>query len=70
MPTRRFSGGTVNPARETTCPPRRISPASAGSNPATVLRSVVLPQPLGPSRQTKLPRLAWKEMSSMTGWPR
>jgi hypothetical protein len=48
MPMRRSSGASVLPARLTTSPPRRISPALTGSSPATARSRVVLPQPDGP----------------------
>src|ERR1044071_2442177 len=51
----RFSGGTVPLVDETTLPPTRISPPSAGTKPAISLSVVVLPQPDGPGRQTSFP---------------
>ena len=39
------------PGAVTARPSTRTSPADAASKPATMLSTVVLPQPLGPSRQ-------------------
>jgi len=52
MPTLRASGGTnTRRARlKTTRSPKRISPSSGRSRPATQRSVVDLPQPLGPSR--------------------
>ena len=44
-------------ARSTGSPKIERLPESAVTSPATIRRSVVLPQPLGPMRVTKLPRL-------------
>ena len=38
--------------RSTRLPPTVISPAVYGTSPATILRMVVLPQPLGPTMAT------------------
>jgi len=38
-------------------PPARIVPAVIGSRPAIIINSVLLPQPLGPRRQTNSPLL-------------
>ena len=44
------------PGPLTALPLTAIVPASASISPAMILRSVVLPQPLGPSRLVSLPR--------------
>jgi hypothetical protein len=51
MPMSRLCGGTVVIGR----PSKLISPADGPRNPAIRLSVVVLPEPLGPSRVTKLP---------------
>src|SRR5258708_38835779 len=44
------------------------SPESAGRNPATMLSSVVLPQPDGPSRARHSPSATVKERPSSARW--
>ena len=51
MPKLRLCVGT----RVMSSPSRRIAPAVGSSSPAIMRSSVVLPQPDGPSRQTKVP---------------
>ena len=65
MPISRFSAATkIRFAGElTTRPLISISPASGRSRPATHLRVVVLPQPLGPRRTQKSPSETSKSMS-------
>ncbi len=60
MPMRRFSGASAIPGRDTTLPARRISPSCTASKPAMQRSTVVLPQPLGPSRQPMAPRASEK----------
>src|SRR5215213_5032695 len=62
----RRSGGSLKPAAERVRPPTLISPASGGMNPAINRSVVVLPQPDGPSRHTRLPRSTAKSMWSTT----
>src|SRR5215472_15745294 len=50
MPRR--SGGTTPVGVESSVGPTRITPASGAMKPAISRKSVVLPQPLGPSRVT------------------
>jgi hypothetical protein len=47
---------------------RRMPPASGSSKPATILKSVLLPQPLGPTTVTNSPgaTLASKSASAVT----
>ena len=52
MPVERKWGGTA----VTGLPSMRISPELGLSKPAIMLRTVVLPQPLGPSRVRTSPR--------------
>ena len=56
MPMLRFQTGTP----VTSAPAMRTSPASGATKPATMRRSVVLPEPDGPSRLVK--RLLAKRM--------
>jgi len=51
---------------------RSIEPACCRSRPATNRRSVVLPQPEGPSKATNSPAATSREMPSMAGeaWPK
>ena len=70
MPTLRASGGEAAPGRATTSPPRRISPRASGSNPAMARSRLVLPQPLGPSRQPMVPFCSDSVTSRTTGSPR
>ncbi|MGF6233696.1 hypothetical protein QFZ27_007651 [Inquilinus ginsengisoli] len=51
MPMRRFHTGT----RVTSSAPMRSSPSSGTTKPATMRKSVVLPEPEGPSRLVKRP---------------
>ena len=52
MPTLRLLGGRDirREVMTTACSPKKISPASGVSKPATMRKVVVLPQPLGPSK--------------------
>src|SRR5437588_10526304 len=56
---RRFAGTSV-----TSFPFRTMRPASGSSKPATIRSVVVLPQPLGPSREKNSPGSISTEMSS------
>src|SRR5437667_8921950 len=69
MPSARSSGGTKMPrsAELTICSPKRISPASGFSKPATHLRSVVLPEPLRP-RRTKNSFSSTCKSTPSTAW--
>ena len=60
----RASGGTNTDALVTTRPPRRISPPSGRSIPATTRSIVVLPHPDWPSRQTVSPAATASDTSS------
>src|ERR1700722_7992384 len=51
----RFSGGRLTPGAETMRSPTRMVPSSGERNPAMSLSVVVLPQPEGPSSETRLP---------------
>src|SRR6187402_40268 len=51
------------------CPSRMIRPLSGAVRPATMRNRVVLPQPLGPSRQTKSLSPAWNDTPSSTVCP-
>src|SRR5580704_10762714 len=62
----RRSGGTVCDGEEISLSPTRISPALGSTKPAIRRKVVVLPQPDGPSRQTRLPCAMVSEMSSTT----
>ena len=53
---RRASGATSVPGAETVAPSKRIAPCCTVSKPAMQRSTVVLPQPLGPSRQKSSPR--------------
>src|SRR5438105_5565678 len=44
------------------------SPSSACSSPVIMRKSVVLPDPLGPTRPTFSPGLSWKEASTKRTW--
>ena len=57
MPT--FSSGPF-----TGSPPTETFPEVAGSSPEMILSSVLLPQPLGPTMDTKLPESMSKETFS------
>src|SRR2546425_939665 len=52
MPMPRRSGGTTPAGVERVADPTRIAPSSGAMKPAIRRRSVVLPQPLGPSSVT------------------
>ena len=43
-----------------------IAPSSADSSPTIIRKSVVLPDPFGPTRPTFSPGLSWKEASTKT----
>ena len=58
MPMRRFSGGSAAPGRDTTLPFEADLAFLHRSKPAMQRSTVVLPQPLGPSRQPIAPRAA------------
>src|SRR5262245_10784906 len=62
MPMPRRSGGTTLVGVDSVFGPTRITPSSGTMNPAISRRSVVLPQPLGPSRgansRSRLSRLS------------
>src|SRR5579875_1186325 len=60
MPILRLWGGTAETAR----PSKRISPESGARKPAIRLSVVVFPEPLGPSRVTKLPEGMSSDTSS------
>src|SRR5437879_10944966 len=62
----RFSGGSVRAGEDTTLPPTAISPSVGSTKPAISRSVVVLPQPEGPSRQTRLPCSIRIETSSTT----
>ena len=69
MPTLRLLGGREI-RRElitTACSPKKISPASGVSKPATMRNVVVLPQPLGPSRVRISPCSTSRERSLTAG---
>ena len=70
MPMRRCSGATVRPGLLTTVPDRRISPAAAGSSPATARSRVVLPQPEGPISTPMSPCRRLKDTSRTAAWAR
>ena len=57
-------GLSSRPGAAMRAPSRRISPAVRSSKPAMVLRSVVLPQPEGPTTTQIPPGGTWKEQSS------
>ena len=69
MPILRRSGGSVSPGRDTTAPSRPMLPLATGSNPAMARNKLVLPQPLGPSRQPMAPSASDRETSEITGGP-
>ena len=66
MPARQMASG-VWPV--TDLPSRRTSPPSGESRPETTLSSVVLPEPLGPTRPITSPRLTSKETPSRAARP-
>ena len=55
MPMRRCSGSTQVPSPATPRPLTATRPASGVSKPAITRRSVVFPEPLGPSSATSSP---------------
>src|ERR1700709_269164 len=62
----RRSGGTVAAGEEISLPPTRISPPVGSTKPAIRRSVVVLPQPEGPSRQTRWPCSMCSDTSSTT----
>ena len=63
----RRSGGTVRAGEDSSwLPTRRISPAAGSTKPAISRSVVVLPQPEGPSRQTRRPCSMVSDTSSTT----
>ena len=62
----RRSGGSVCAGEEISLSPTRISPALGSTKPAISRSVVVLPQPEGPSRQTRWPCAMVSEISSTT----
>src|SRR6478752_613732 len=70
MPMRRLSAGTWTDALPTTSPAIRISPAVAGSSPATARNRVVLPQPDGPISTPMSPAAIPNDTSATAGWGR
>ena len=63
--TGRFSAGSGSTERS----PKRTSPSSGSSSPATILSVVVLPQPLGPSRAVREPGSTTRSTRSTAGTP-
>src|SRR5512138_169746 len=61
MPIWRCSGASARPGSASTAPCARIVPPSIDSNPAIQRKAVVLPHPLGPSKQPIAPRSSWNE---------
>ena len=66
MPARQTASG-VAPVMGV--PSNRTSPASGARRPDTTLRSVVLPEPLGPIRPTTSPLATVKETPSSAARP-
>src|SRR3954447_12902179 len=64
MFTGRLFGGTVVTSR----PCRRIRPSSGSTNPAIIRSVVVLPQPLGPSREKNSPSRIERFTSRTAAW--
>src|ERR1039458_5358983 len=62
----RRSGGSECAGEEINLSPTRISPALGSTKPAISRNVVVLPQPDGPSRQTRWPCSMVSEISSTT----
>src|SRR5665647_3234844 len=62
----RRSGGTVCDGEEISRSPTRISPSLGSTKPAIKRSVVVLPQPDGPSRQTRWPCSICSDISSTT----
>jgi hypothetical protein len=67
MPMPRASGGTTRPGDDTSRPENEIVPARSGSKPARQRRTVVLPQPEGPSRQPMSPAARESDSPRTTG---
>ena len=67
MPMLRASGGTIVPGVDSTRSASAIWPLRTGSKPATQRRSVLLPQPDGPSRQPISPGASVNDRSRSTG---
>src|SRR5712692_3255656 len=63
MPTCRDRGSSL----VMFCSPIQISPASGVSRPATIRKVVVLPQPDGPTRQSRVPSGTSSERSRTAG---
>src|SRR5919197_1908106 len=67
MPTLRWFGFS----RVTSLPPTRMAPEVGSSKPATILSTVVLPQPDGPRNETNSPGAASRLKSCTTVfWPK
>src|SRR5215471_7932696 len=67
MPTLRWLGFS----RVTSLPPTRMAPEVGSSKPATILRTVVFPQPDGPRKETNSPGAASRLKSCTTVfWPK
>lgn len=64
MPTRRRSGSTLPPTPSTSTPSMTTRPRSGRVMPATMRRSVDLPEPDGPRMQRISPALTSRETSS------
>src|SRR5438270_8016298 len=64
----RCSGGSVRAAEDTTLSPTAISPSVGSTKPAIRRSVVVLPQPDGPSRQTRVPCAIVIEILSTTAF--
>src|SRR6185437_9471262 len=62
----RLSGGSVRAGEDTTLPPTAISPSVGSTKPAIRRSVVVLPQPDGPSRQTRRPCSILSDTASTT----
>src|SRR4051812_28172196 len=65
MPISRWRGGSA----VTSSLPTHSAPASGTTKPATILSSVVLPEPLGPSRVRNSPGLTSRDSGPRTGVP-
>jgi len=64
----RFVGRRCGGTCVTSAPATRTVPAVACSKPAMIRRSVVLPQPLGPRRETKELSAIARSMPWRTAW--
>ena len=64
-----FSGRLLGGIMEMSCPPTITFPVSGVVKPPNIRRVVVLPQPLGPSKVTKLFSLMERFRSSRTSSP-